>query len=283
VFTIILVAGLLIGVFVCGVSRSRGQSADGSRSRRYLAGPTMTQTIARKVLRSLQSNGPWGTLQLIGLNLKLHARSALIQDGPNEFDSVHGTDTGSAVAAGDLGIDVSRLRGVVGYQGICESQFSTLLCGASIDYPRFTFIDLGSGKGKALLLAGAHPFKNIVGVELSPMLHEAAARNLAIYRGDLTCRNISPILADAADFQFPAGPLIILLYNPFDSSVMRAVMANLSRSFAASPREIVVMYLNARHADVLTSTPWLNTVVSAAFTDARNKSFPWIVCRSIGH
>ena len=37
---------------------------------------------------------------------------------------------------------------------------------------------------------------------------------------------------------------------------MRAVMANLSRSFAASPREIVVMYLNARHADVLSALAW---------------------------
>src|SRR5690242_5062036 len=36
----------------------------------------------------------------------------------------------------------------------------------------FTFIDLGSGKGRTLLMASDYPFRAIIGVELLPALHQ---------------------------------------------------------------------------------------------------------------
>ena len=42
------------------------------------------------------------------------------------------------------------------------------------DFHEFVFIDLGSGKGRTLLMASDYPFRRIVGVELLPALHRAA-------------------------------------------------------------------------------------------------------------
>ena len=45
----------------------------------------------------------------------------------------------------------------------------------------FTFIDLGSGKGRVLLMASDYPFKKIIGVEFMPELHRAAQENITGY------------------------------------------------------------------------------------------------------
>src|SRR3984885_13557549 len=43
-----------------------------------------------------------------------------------------------------------------------------------INLPEFTFIDIGSGKGRALLMASQYPFRRILGIELLPVLHRVA-------------------------------------------------------------------------------------------------------------
>ena len=50
-----------------------------------------------------------------------------------------------------------------------------------LDYRRFTFVDVGSGKGRALLLASEYAFQEIIGVELSPELDRIARSNIARY------------------------------------------------------------------------------------------------------
>jgi len=47
------------------------------------------------------------------------------------------------------------------------------------------FVDLGCGKGSALLLAGEHPINRVIGVELGDHLAEQARRNIAANRGRL--------------------------------------------------------------------------------------------------
>src|SRR5580700_6255635 len=53
-----------------------------------------------------------------------------------------------------------------------------------LNFRDFTFIDLGSGKGRTLLMASDYPFHRIVGVELLPSLHEIAQENLRQYKSE---------------------------------------------------------------------------------------------------
>ena len=115
----------------------------------------------------------------------------------------------------------------------------------SCDLRAFTFVDLGSGKGRALLMASDYPFRRIVGVELVPALHEIARENLSKYRAESQrCFALESICADATQFQFPAEPLVLYLFNPFPESGLRLMLANLERSVRDLPRAVYVLYHN---------------------------------------
>ena len=123
---------------------------------------------------------------------------------------------------------------------------------AKIDYREFTFIDLGSGKGRTLLMASDYPFRRVVGVELLASLHEIALENLRQYKSESQqCFALESICADATAFPFPDGPLLIYLFNPFPESGMRRVVANLERSLSENPRAAYVLYHNALLEHVL--------------------------------
>ena len=131
----------------------------------------------------------------------------------------------------------------------------TLQQTADFNFAEFTFIDLGSGKGRTLLMASDYPFGRIVGVELLPALNYIARENLAQYKSDSQkCFTLESICADAGQFSFSAGPLLIYLFNPFPEPVLRRVLANLRRALDESPRMAYMIYYNPQHADVLAET-----------------------------
>jgi predicted RNA methylase len=109
----------------------------------------------------------------------------------------------------------------------------------------FTFIDLGSGKGRTLLMASEYPFRRILGVELLPSLHQIAQENLHQYKSESQkCFVLESICADATAFPLPADPLVIFLFNPFPESGMRQVVAKLDQSLREHPRPVYMLYHN---------------------------------------
>jgi len=130
---------------------------------------------------------------------------------------------------------------------------------AHLDFRDFTFIDLGSGKGRTLLLASDYPFRRIVGVELLPALHHIAQENLQKYSSESQkCFALESICADATAFPFPVEPTVLYLFNPFPDSGLKRMLVNLEQSLQQSPRPVYVLYHN----------PLLERVISesAAFT-----------------
>ena len=130
-----------------------------------------------------------------------------------------------------------------------------------INFNDFTFIDLGSGKGRTLLMASDYPFRRIVGVELLPSLNQIAQQNLAQYRSaSQKCFAMESICADATTFTLPEAPLVIYLFNPFPESGLRRALANLEKSLDAEPRPIYVVYHNPQLETVLTKTGRLERI-----------------------
>jgi len=102
--------------------------------------------------------------------------------------------------------------------------------------------------GRVVLLAARRSFKTIVGVELSPTLHEVARENFARYRGeDLRCHDVRFVRADAAEYRFPRGKLAVYLYNPFRAPVMAAVLEHLT----AQRRELTLLYHTPAERDLV--------------------------------
>jgi SAM-dependent methyltransferase len=116
---------------------------------------------------------------------------------------------------------------------------------AHLNFADFVFLDLGSGKGRTLLMASDYPFRKIIGLELLPALHEIANENLRKYYSESQqCFALESICADATDFPFPDEPTILYLFNPFPESGLRRTLANLERSLREHPRAVYMLYHN---------------------------------------
>jgi len=130
-----------------------------------------------------------------------------------------------------------------------------------INFEDFTFIDLGSGKGRTLLMAADYSFRRILGVELLPSLHEIAQRNLAQYHSESQkCSAIESICADATTFALPEGALVVYLFNPFQESGLRRALANLQDSLNRHRRPTYVVYHNPQLEAVLNATGRLKRI-----------------------
>src|ERR1700722_18634444 len=116
---------------------------------------------------------------------------------------------------------------------------------ADLDFREFTFIDLGSGKGRTLLLASDYPFRRIVGVELLPALHQIAKENLQKYSSESQkCFALESLCEDATAFAFPAEPMVLYLFNPLPEAGLKRMLVNLEHSLPQSPRPVYVLYHN---------------------------------------
>ena len=104
---------------------------------------------------------------------------------------------------------------------------------------RSTLVDVGAGLGRVVLHAARRPYRQIVGIEISPALVEIAKDNRAAYRGELLCRDIRLVRADAAGFPFPRGNLVVYLYNPFNARVLGPMLDRLASD---GRREVVLLY-----------------------------------------
>lgn len=169
------------------------------------------------------------------------------------FDRRYGVDTcGVHDDLGALGAHGEHLAHAYGYEPVQPRIFLRILRATQIDPRQFVFVDFGSGKGRALLMAAECGFRRIIGVELAPALHEAAERNVAAFslrrphfaRIELHC-------ADAAHLEIPDGNVFLSFYNPFGEVVLRKVAANIERAYRARPRQMVIAYRNPVHSEVL--------------------------------
>ncbi len=148
-----------------------------------------------------------------------------------------------------------------GYFAVAPSVFHAVM-GAMrdrlhVDYQRFSFVDVGSGKGRALLLASDYPFHEIIGVELSPELDRVARANIARYTGPRPRPPVISIQGDAAEFLWPTGPLVVYMWNAFTGPVMDQVFRNLEASLAQLPRELYLVYIHPELESMLAGLPWL--------------------------
>jgi hypothetical protein len=168
-----------------------------------------------------------------------------------EFDHQFGVDTWGEFALTEVGVPAHKARQGNGlYRGIWAGLFHEALRGSALPIEGLTFVDYGSGKGKALLLASAYPFRRIVGVEYASRLNEVAERNLAVFRSPTQrCFSLDVVGADALEWEPPAEPLLCFFFNPFSDEVMERVLARLAESWSRIPRDIYLLYVNVRNTE----------------------------------
>lgn len=167
----------------------------------------------------------------------------LSRDG---FDEAHGTDTAAILVGAELGPGVNQGGHVVPrYETTSEAAIRLPLDSLALDASRFTFIDLGCGKGRPLMVAASYGFRRLVGVDISPACIAVARRNIERHGPErIDPSRVDLAVRDAQDFVFPDGPLVVYLFNPFPRPVLEQVLANLERSLTERPRQAAIVYLN---------------------------------------
>ncbi len=174
--------------------------------------------------------------------------------GDIDYDWEHRVDTTSANVSWR-----ARLIGLLNssYQPIESPLFQEMLNALGIDYGPFTFIDIGCGKGRPLLMASEYAFRQIIGIEFLPELHAIAEANIRRFPDERKrCRQIEARLADATGFEFPSEPLVVFMFHPLPESGFRRVIANLAQSVRENPRPVWLVYANPLFENIVLKSGW---------------------------
>ena len=237
--------------------------------------------------RAVAKRGVMGTLnaapgKIMG-RLSRGSKPAKQFNPVHPFDAEFGTDTSGLIAAEELE-DSRRRKNIynTGFYATAPSLFHQAFARLEIDFERFTFVDLGAGKGRIMLLASNFPFQQVLGVEFIPELHAIATGNIALYQPPTRrCEDVQCILSDVRDFVFPAAPLVIFMWHPFVGPVFERVMQNLEDSLRRDPREVYIVYLKPEFGHMIERIPSLRKLWESRLTMSDASFAAYIFPRSI--
>jgi hypothetical protein len=178
------------------------------------------------------------------------------------FDARFETDTATTVFPWNLPSIAHEHRSEVhAYHAAPAWLIREILDSIKLQPHTFAFVDLGSGKGRALLVASELPFAKVIGVELSHELHRIAEQNLGRYRSaSQRCTMFSLHCMNASEYTFGPEPLVLFLSNPFGRETTRRVLSNLEASVVAMPRDAYLVYVNPRFEELMQNSPFLRRV-----------------------
>lgn len=171
-----------------------------------------------------------------------------------------GVETSAKVALEDFGLS-TRDRVDYAPSGWLDLRHGLRRGGVSDDD---VFLDLGSGKGRVVLLAARYPFKRVIGVELAPHLTAVARRNVDRFRPALRCREVELVTADIVRYRVPDDVSVVYMFNPFHGPVFDAAIGALIASVDRRPRAVRLIYRRPENHDRLMRTGRFRLVRSLA-------------------
>ena len=192
------------------------------------------------------------------------------------FDLKHDLETSTCESEYLQSIDSSSVEFAIPYEPIQYDVFRRMMNDLSRlvpDYQKYRFIDLGSGKGRALLYAAEWDFRTCVGVEFSSKLHSSAEKNIAAYQkthGRSTSFELHCL--DAREFTLPRINLVLFLYNPFTGDVMRSVVDGIESLISANHLDIIVLYRNPTCSDLFKSDYFMQLASNPSYDIYRSRA-----------
>jgi len=210
----------------------------------------------RRALRAVRDIGPAALFSLIRRHgvrgsadfVARNLRHIVAHRLALQWDRRHGVDTAGSIQLQTLTIAGPNSK--LGNECVCTSpkSFDFMMRSLPRSLAGYTFVDVGAGKSRTLLLASRYDFAKIVGVEFAKELVDCSKRNIARFTADWQrCRALSIVEADATGFTFPDTPLVIFFYNPFTREVFDAVLGNIVASLNAMPRDCFIVYGSSSH------------------------------------
>ena len=217
----------------------------------------LPSSLAR-VKNSITERGLLGTLHALLASVRI--RVLTLRPPTHPFDLRHNVDTSGYIKGKNLHPEHLHASSSTAYWGTAPSTLKAILenwqqtlSGSPRDY---TFIDIGCGKGRAIMVASDTPFQKIIGVELNPQLAAIAQKNLATWQTTPhACENVTVLNTDALTFPIPNSPLLFYLYHPFDPPVMQHFVDRLAALTQSHPAPIDLIYVHPLHGDLILGIP----------------------------
>lgn len=193
------------------------------------------------------------------------ALARIINIAPNKnaahpFDRKYGTDTGGYLRPDEIRSGHANDALNNGYSAVAPSVFREAcrrwretLPASAAHVDAYSFVDVGAGKGRVLLLAAELPFRKVIGVELNEELAHIARKNVTLWnRIAKTQTKIRVLREDALEFRWPRTPLLVYLNNPFECALVERLVASLRDIAASSAGLVDVLYVNPGCEETLT-------------------------------
>lgn len=222
-------------------------------------------SLPGRIMSAWRRNSPREFVRLVVYNLRLiltgkFRAKSLAYD--REFDRICNVDTRGTDEPDSIIAEESRRVHAVRYEPVVPEHLRKLLSWLALeDWETTEFVDLGSGKGRAIFIAAEWPFRRCTGIELSEQLHMIALGNIKNYRNPRQkCFSLSASNQDATTYTFPTSPLVVFLNNPFHKPILSLVENQLSQSLREAPRDCYVIYYNANHPEVFDSSERYDTL-----------------------
>jgi SAM-dependent methyltransferase len=179
------------------------------------------------------------------------------------FDLKYGTDTGGYLSPDELRCGTAKDAASDalnnGYSAVAPSVFREAIRRWRDSLPShvarlkaYSFVDVGAGKGRALLLASGLPFRKVIGVELNQELARIARRNSLAWNHSKKAHAAIRVLGqDATQFRWPRAPLLVFLNNPFECELIAKLVGSLADVARAGPGLVDILYVNPGCAETI--------------------------------
>lgn len=229
---------------------------------------------------SIRHYGLWHTIRQLSEAFYRFVRELLPDRrkatfGDLDYDWEHNVDT----TRSNVSLRTQLLVAITAHQYFPSEPwlFEEIMQALPADKSRFTFIDMGSGKGRALLMASHYGFGQVIGVELVPEWHRVAEENIRRFTAEhAPAVPISSVCMDARDFQFPPEPLVVYLFNPFPEPVLATVLERLRQATQMSAKPLFVAYRYTEFEGLLEKCDWLTKIAGTeqwtVYENRRNRS-----------
>ena len=167
------------------------------------------------------------------------------------FEKIYRLDTAEIVRPEEMDISDESRRHSKRYQPTRVRHFRQLM--EMLELPTGSvFVDLGSGKGRVLLLASEYRFDRVVGVEISRQLCGVARSNVSLYESRSKRHpNIVIIETDVLEYDISDDENIFFLFKPFDSVIMGRVIEKIKASQSKTPRDIWLIFNGFSYDDLM--------------------------------
>ena len=223
-----------------GLSAVKGSRGAWTRPRERVAPSARHMRLARVLAACVRDLGVAATVRdlprllLAPLFLRRLRRRKLAELSADGFDAAHGTDTAAVLVGRELGPCVTRGGHlVVHYETTSEAPSacrSTSSPAASISPPAPSSTSAAARASRSWWPPRTPSAGSSAWTSRRPASRSPGATSRATGRGRSTRHAWSCVTMDAEDYAFPAGPLVVYLFNPFPGAVLERVVARLEAS-----------------------------------------------------